>query len=145
MSSIPSTSNGIVLNSWKEIAQYLGRGVRTVQRYEHDLGLPVRRPRGKSRSAVIALSEDLDRWLRCAPTAQLAEHNGQPSAISTSVHASLEDSADLRNRIQELRSAHAQSLGQLVRNLSGLVQQIRVSASLREFRRGYPPRVNNRN
>ncbi len=32
----------MVLNSWKEIACYLGRGVRTVQRYERDLGLPVR-------------------------------------------------------------------------------------------------------
>src|SRR5215469_10460205 len=57
-------TNGDVLNSWKEIATYVGRGVRTVQRWEHDLQLPVRRPRGKQRSAVIALKEDLDAWLR---------------------------------------------------------------------------------
>ena len=31
-----------VLNSWKEIASYLGRGVRTVQRYERDFRLPIR-------------------------------------------------------------------------------------------------------
>ena len=33
------------LNTWKEIATYMGRGVRTVQRWERELGLPVRRPR----------------------------------------------------------------------------------------------------
>lgn len=55
--------NDEVLNSWKEIAVYLGRGVRTVQRWEIDLGLPVRRPRGKPRSAVIALKAELDSWL----------------------------------------------------------------------------------
>src|SRR3954463_10845884 len=31
------------LDSWKEIAAYLRRGVRTVQRWERDEGLPVHR------------------------------------------------------------------------------------------------------
>ena len=53
----------VVLNSWKEIANYLGRGVRTVQRWERELGLPVRRPRGKDRSAVMAIQQELDDWL----------------------------------------------------------------------------------
>src|ERR1051326_7027499 len=65
------TANEEVLNSWKEIAAYLGRGVRTVQRWEQELGLPVRRPRGKSRSAVIAFKPELDQWLRRAPAQQL--------------------------------------------------------------------------
>jgi hypothetical protein len=30
--------------SWKEIAKYLGKGVRTAQRWEHEAGLPIRRP-----------------------------------------------------------------------------------------------------
>lgn len=59
--------NSDVLNSWKEVAAYLGRGVRTVQRWEQELGLPVRRPRGKERSAIIALKPELDRWLHRAP------------------------------------------------------------------------------
>lgn len=54
----------IVLNSWKEIASYLGRGVRTVQRYERNSQLPVRRLRGKVHGAVIAFPKDLDMWLR---------------------------------------------------------------------------------
>jgi hypothetical protein len=51
------------LSSWKEIAQYFGRGVRTVQRWEATLGLPVRRPHGRSRSAVMAIAGELDEWL----------------------------------------------------------------------------------
>lgn len=60
-----------ILNTWKEIAQYMGRGVRTVQRWERDLGLPVRRPSGRDRSAVVALTDDLDRWLKQVPGEQL--------------------------------------------------------------------------
>ncbi len=53
-----------VLTSWKEIAQYLGKGVRTVQRWEHEMGLPVRRPKPKERHIVLALCEELDGWVR---------------------------------------------------------------------------------
>jgi CheY-like chemotaxis protein len=52
-----------VLNSWKEIAQYLGRGVRTIQRYEQEYNLPVRRIAGRRRTAVIAFSDEVDAWL----------------------------------------------------------------------------------
>ena len=56
-----------ILNSWKEIASYMGRGVRTVQRWERDLGLPVHRPKGKDRSAVLAFPEELNAWLQQTP------------------------------------------------------------------------------
>jgi hypothetical protein len=53
-----------VLTSWKEIAQYLGKGVRTVQRWEREYGLPVRRPAGIShKSPVGANPKELDAWL----------------------------------------------------------------------------------
>lgn len=55
---------GRVLSSWKEIAAYLGRSVRTVQRMEVELGLPVRRPKGHARSSVMAIPSELDTWLR---------------------------------------------------------------------------------
>jgi hypothetical protein len=53
-----------VLTSWKEIAAYLGKGVRTVQRWESDLGLPVRRPYGVEKHVIVALPEELDKWTR---------------------------------------------------------------------------------
>jgi len=56
-----------VFSGWKTIAQYLGKTVRTVQRYERDLRLPVRRPANKNRGAsVIATKSEIDRWVRSA-------------------------------------------------------------------------------
>ncbi len=51
------------LTSWKEIASYLGKGVRTVQRWEAQLGLPVRRPNHRDRGIIFAHREELDAWL----------------------------------------------------------------------------------
>jgi len=55
------------LNSWSEIARYMGRGVRTVQRYEQNLALPIHRPSGKEHSSVLAFADELDEWLRNSP------------------------------------------------------------------------------
>jgi hypothetical protein len=68
-----------ILNSWKEIAAYLGRGVRTVQRWEIQLELPVHRPAGKEHSAVIAFSPELDEWLNSRPVRHIS---GNVSQIS---------------------------------------------------------------
>jgi hypothetical protein len=62
-----------ILNSWKEISRYMNRGIRTVQRWEHELGLPVRRPRGRGRSAVIAVRSELDQWLHTCPIEERKE------------------------------------------------------------------------
>lgn len=56
-----------VLNSWKEIAHYIGVGVRTVQRYEEELGFPIRRTHGNSRSSVFAMRTEVDAWLLTLP------------------------------------------------------------------------------
>jgi len=52
------------LQSWKEIAAYLKRGVRTAQRWERNERLPVRRPRPGDRSPVFAFPQEIDEWLR---------------------------------------------------------------------------------
>jgi hypothetical protein len=52
------------LTSWKEIASYLDKGVRTVQRWERELGLPVRRPSTCDKHVVVGLPEELDQWTR---------------------------------------------------------------------------------
>lgn len=53
-----------VLQSWKEIASELGRGVRTVQRWEQTLGLPVHRLGKGARCPVFAFKDELDFWFR---------------------------------------------------------------------------------
>jgi DNA-binding transcriptional regulator YiaG len=49
------SQDSTVLSSWKDIAQYLGKGVRTVQRWERHLGLPVRRPTGATQKSAVVL------------------------------------------------------------------------------------------
>jgi tetratricopeptide (TPR) repeat protein len=53
---------GELLDSWKEIATYLRRDVRTVQLWEKHEGLPVRRHLHKYRSTVFALRSEIDQW-----------------------------------------------------------------------------------
>lgn len=55
------------LDSWKEIAGYLGRDVRTVIRWEKDKGLPVHRVPGGKRHAVFAYVVEIDAWLLSGP------------------------------------------------------------------------------
>lgn len=52
------------LTSWKEIAGYLARGVRTVQEWEKTEGLPVHRHRHRRQSSVYAYPDELDAWWR---------------------------------------------------------------------------------
>ena len=63
-------SDALVLNSWKEIAQYLGRGVRTVQRWERDLQLPVHRIGKGKRSPVYANVRELKFWFHTSAAAR---------------------------------------------------------------------------
>ncbi len=50
------------LDSWKEIAAYLKRGTRTVQRWEVEEGLPVRRLQHDKLGSVYAYKAELDAW-----------------------------------------------------------------------------------
>jgi len=52
------------LHTWKEIAGYLDCGVRTVQRWEAQLALPVRRADKKNGSHVLAMRSEIDEWLK---------------------------------------------------------------------------------
>jgi hypothetical protein len=53
------------LTSWKEIAKFVGKGVRTVERWERECGLPVRRPVGPKRRkcVVFAYRDELQEWM----------------------------------------------------------------------------------
>src|SRR6266481_1533168 len=52
------------LDSWGEIASYLGREVRTVQRWETTEGLPVHRHEHKKKSTVCSYAGELDAWIK---------------------------------------------------------------------------------
>jgi serine/threonine-protein kinase len=50
------------LDSWKAIAEFLGRSLRTVQRWHASNGLPVHHFGGR-RGSVFAYEEEIDHWL----------------------------------------------------------------------------------
>jgi Tol biopolymer transport system component len=52
------------LESWKEIAAYLRRGVTTVQRWEQHEGLPVHRLPHVKKGSIFAVKSELDDWWR---------------------------------------------------------------------------------
>ena len=71
------------LDSWKEIAAYLGRGVRTVQRWEREEGLPVHRLAHEKRGSIYARRDELAAWWesrRLALTAAASVPGDAPAA-----------------------------------------------------------------
>jgi TolB-like protein/Flp pilus assembly protein TadD len=67
------------LDSWKEIAAYLNKEVRTVQRWEKSLGLPVRRLAQGKQGTVFAYKLDLDAWWQESQT-KLEYEDDRPDA-----------------------------------------------------------------
>jgi hypothetical protein len=113
------------LTSWKEIASYLGKGVRTVQRWECQFGLPVRRPNEKSKGVVYASRSELDQWLARHwsrrpgkfPTAEPANGNGK-TLVATEIAVS-----------QELHGVQQKLLGELRRSLQLLAERCQILVS----------------
>jgi hypothetical protein len=63
MSVVTNSTDSAILTCWKDIARHMGKGVRTVQRWEQEFGLPVRRPSGiDHKSSVAAHTDELDAW-----------------------------------------------------------------------------------
>jgi hypothetical protein len=108
-----------ILNGWKEISSYINRSVRTVQRWEARLGLPVYRPALKDRSAVVAFSDELDRWIsRASPDmgeedAVLNSNEGNDAIllqVLDNVSAMVLDTAELSSQVRLLQEQLRQSL-----------------------------------
>ncbi|MBI4907203.1 MAG: hypothetical protein HY820_26500 [Acidobacteria bacterium] len=70
------------LSSWKEIASYLGVGVRTAQMWEQQRGLPVHRLPGP-RGQVRALISELESWRSCDKTAPPLEPSPSATVLRT--------------------------------------------------------------
>ncbi len=100
MSASIATQQSELLTSWKEIASYLGKGVRTVQRWEQQFGLPVRRPNEKAKGIVHATRQELDAWLVSQWSQrpkEFAHAYGHDTVYIDQVRASIQQWAELRN------------------------------------------------
>ena len=73
------------LDSWKEIAAYLRKEVRTVQRWEKNLGLPVRRLAQGKLGTVFAYKQELDAWWQESQSKLVDAENGLDGGTDSSV------------------------------------------------------------
>ena len=112
-----------VLTSWKEIAQYMGKGVRTVQRWEQRHGLPVRRPIGADRKGtVLARRSDLDAWLSSGWVAKSARDGSQVNGSTQPIFSTLSVLSERLRTAEALRNANQELLEQFRQALSQLTQ-----------------------
>jgi len=126
----PVTESTQILSGWKDIASYLGKGVRTVQRYERELALPVRRPAGKPAGSVVATKTELDAWICASPIRETFDLT-TPPAITQSANAAarikegIAEMKRLRDEMLALRGEVKSSLLTLRKNIVTLTGEIK--------------------
>lgn len=76
---MPATSKPDRLNSWKAIANYLGRSERTARRWETEEGLPVHRQMHQASASVYAYVSEIDAW-------QTRDESSGPTPPDSPVH-----------------------------------------------------------
>jgi len=81
-----STEKGRKLDSWKEIADYLRRDVRSVQRWERSRGLPIYRLPGAKIGGAFAYTGELDEWLHSGREQQPEDGSAENAASETDFH-----------------------------------------------------------
>jgi len=124
------------LTGWKAIAAYLGNGVRTVQRYEREMGLPVRRPAGKSRAAVIATKAELDAWVEASPIRQTFHLTGPTVDTSTFRRNIADGIAEMRRlsgQMLELRNELRGSVAVLRKTIENVRNEANTSVRTKSF------------
>ena len=118
------------LTGWKDIASYLRRAVRTVQRYEIEMGLPVRRPAGRAYGSVVTTKAELDAWLIASPRREvvaLATTAWQSEYASLlEVRTGLVEMRKQRDLLRSLKLGLMQSVHVLTNNIEGLHGELKV-------------------
>lgn len=81
---VEESPRGSRLETWGEIAAYLGREIRTVQRWEKSMGLPIRRlgAGADKQSRVFAFRHELDAWWQEHETLRSTPDSGE-DAVAT--------------------------------------------------------------
>jgi hypothetical protein len=128
--SVRKTEPPQFLSGWKEIANYLGKGVRTVQRYERELRLPVRRPAGQPRGSVIATKAEIDAWVAASPIREAFYLPRMASNTAETTWASIENGAAemqrLRDQMRSLRAELRSTIALMHTSVQGLHGKLRV-------------------
>jgi tetratricopeptide (TPR) repeat protein len=121
----PVTSEDLIfqgrLDSWKSIAQYLGRSSRTVQRWHGEFGLPIHRLGGKTGS-VFAFADELCDWMRGCGRSVTDEPPtfGRPELVTAPhLHRKSETSSEVQDYslIHDQAKAHSVEMLALARKM----------------------------
>jgi predicted nucleic acid-binding Zn-ribbon protein len=112
-----SNTNRQVLNSWKEISNYIARGVRTAQRWESELSMPVHRLELKDRNEIFAFSDELDSWMsrRFSASEPLAQLNNRISSLSWHMAELTSQTRALQSQLRHSIETRYRQIGSRIR------------------------------
>ena len=117
------------LDSWKEIASYLRRGARTVQRWERDEGLPVHRLQHDKQGTVYAYKSELDAWWE---NRRGVEDIAVSSAYSAEPSIAVVPFSDMtREKDQDY---FCEGIAEEITNALGRIRGVRVASRTSSFR-----------
>ncbi len=139
MNSLPHPSRQASLNSWKEISTYLGRGVRTVQRWEEEFHLPVHRVGTGRRAPVFALEHELRAWLQAIRIGTSSKHHGNGSDWAVAHAQITHHAAELTRQLITSASEHRRLIQALQDNLEQMVRARELVRQARLARTVPPP------
>lgn len=88
-----------MLSSWKEIAHHFGKGVRTVQRWEKTMDLPIHRPPGAPSNVVLARASDLEEWMHRESVSSALRKQVKETGAESTLFASI---AELESKLAAL-------------------------------------------
>ena len=117
-----------MLSSWKEIAHFFGKGVRTVQRWEKTLDLPIRRPPGAPSNVVLARTSDLEEWMHRSAAAReaVSQQDSQVDALQATIS---ELEIEVRSLsgvgLQPVEASAEKSTAQPVERLQQIIAMVR--------------------
>jgi adenylate cyclase len=114
------------LDSWKEIAAYLKRGARTVQRWEREEGLPVHRLVHGTLGSVYAYRAELDRWWTNRSAGRAVQEPGAEPSVAVLPFADMS-----RERDQDY---FCEGIAEEITNALSRVEGLRVASRTSAFR-----------
>ncbi len=116
---MPTNSGERVFTSWKEIASFFGKGVRTVQRWERKFALPISRPTA-AKNVVLATESELRRWIQRS-SSQIAADDG--AELADESHHDGNGIAQFSIRLKRLEDDTAR-LSKIVASFSNRIDEL---------------------
>jgi adenylate cyclase len=113
------------LDSWKEIAAYLKRGARTVQRWEREEGLPVHRLQHETLGSVYAYRSELDRWWAARTPGGTAPPAAGEASVAVLPFADMSQERD--------QAYFCEGIAEEITNALGRVEGLRVASRTSAF------------